>query len=345
MTKKFDVVIGNPPYQDDLIGENETKAPPVYHKFMDAAFEISERTVLVTPARFLSNAGQTSKSWNQKVLADEHLKVAIFEPSSSTIFPGTDIDGGIVVTYRDATRTIGPIGNLAYMPEVESIVNAVKARGETSVATIITEHPCKWSSLVFSEHPILGERIPASSGTRLKTNTFARMSEVCLKSAPEDGCTYVQILGLADRKREFRWVRRDYLKTPPVVDKYKVIVSSADGAAVKSGRVVGAPLVAAPGVGFTQTFMAIGQFDTGEEAEACARYVRTKFARAMLGVLKTTQHNSAIKWSCVPLQDFTGNADIDWSMSIEEIDQQLYAKYGLNLDEIGFIEARVKPME
>jgi hypothetical protein len=344
MNKKFDVVIGNPPYQDDLIGENESKAPPVYHKFMDAAFEISERTVLVTPARFLSNAGQTSKSWNQKVLADEHLKVAIFEPSSSTIFPGTDIDGGIVVTYRDATRTIGPIGNLAYMPEVESIVNAVKARGETSVATIITEHPCKWNSLVFSEHPILRERIPASSGTRLKTNTFARMGEVCLKSAPEDGSAFVQILGLAHRKREFRWVRRDYLKTPPVVDKHKVIVSKADGAAVKSGRVVGAPSVAAPGVGFTQTFIAIGQFDTGEEAESCAKYVRTKFARAMLGVLKTTQDNSAIKWSCVPLQDFTGNADIDWSMSIEEIDQQLYAKYGLNLDEIGFIEARVKPM-
>jgi hypothetical protein len=345
MTKKFDVVIGNPPYQDDLIGDNETKSPPIYHKFMDASFEVSERTVLITPARFLSNAGQTPKSWNKKVLADEHLTVAIFEPSSSTLFPGTDIDGGIVVTYRDATQAIGPIGNLAYMPEVESIISKVRAEGEASVATMITEHPCKWSPLVFSDHPTLSERIPASSGTRLKTNTFARMAEVCHESAPNDGHDYVQILGLAGRKREFRWVRRDYLIAPPVVDKHKVIVSSADGAAVKAGRVVGTPSLAEPGVGFTQTFMAIGLFDTPEEAAACATYVRTKFARAMLGVLKTTQHNSAIKWNYVPLQDFTNQSEIDWSKPVVEIDQELFAKYGLDSDEIAFIDGKVKPLE
>lgn len=345
MSKKFDVVIGNPPYQDDLIGDNQTKAPPIYHEFMDASFEISERTVLITPARFLSNAGQTPKSWNKKVLADEHLTVAIFEPSSATLFPGTDIDGGIVVTYRDATQAIGPIGNLAYMPEVESIISKVRAQGEASVSTIITEHPCKWSPLVFAEHPNLRDRIPVSSGTRLKTNTFARMAEVCLESAPAEGEDYVQILGLAGRKREFRWVRRDYLTTPPVVDKHKVIVSSADGAAVKSGRVVGAPSLAAPGVGFTQTFMAIGQFDTEDEAEACARYVRTKFARAMLGVLKTTQHNSAIKWNYVPLQDFTEDSEIDWAKSTDEIDEQLYGKYGLDAEEVAFIQARVKAID
>ena len=59
MSRKFDVVIGNPPYQDDLIGDNETKAPPIYDKFMDAAYEIAQQVVLITPARFLSNAGQT----------------------------------------------------------------------------------------------------------------------------------------------------------------------------------------------------------------------------------------------------------------------------------------------
>lgn len=346
MRKKFDVVIGNPPYQDDLIGDNGTKSPPIYHRFMDAAFEISERTVLVTPARFLSNAGQTPKSWNQKVLSDEHLSVALFESSSSAIFPGTDIDGGIVVTYRDATRVIGPIGNHSHVPgTVKSLVDAVTARLTTSLAATITEHPCTWSPRVFTDHPELRDRIPASSGLRLKTNTFERMGEVCLKAEPNDGISYVQILGLSNRKREVRWIRRDYLVTPEVVDEYKVIISSADGAAAKSGRVVGVPSVAAPGTGFTQTFMSIGRFGTEGEAEACAKYVKTKFARAMLAVLKTTQHNSAIKWKYVPLQDFTPESDIDWSKSIPRIDRQLYSKYGLDADEIAFIEAQVRPME
>lgn len=346
MSKKFDVVIGNPPYQDDLIGDNEAKSPPIYHLFMDAAFEVGERVVLVTPARFLSNAGQTPKSWNQKTLSDEHLSVAIFEPSSSTIFPGTAIDGGIVVTYRDATRVIGPIGSHSYLSDTaKSVVDAVGSRSNSSLASTITEHPCSWNEQVFVDHPELRERIPASSGLRMKTNTFERMGEVCLKSDPQDGHEHVRILGLANRKRAERWVRKEYVVAPEVVDKYKVIIAGADGAAVKSGRVVGMPTVATPGTGFTQTFMSIGKFESEAEAEACATYVKTKFARAMLGILKTTQHNSAIKWRHVPLQDFTPQSDVDWSKPLAQIDEQLYAKYGLDSEEIAFIEGTVKPMQ
>ena len=339
-------MIGNPPYQDDLIGDNEAKAPPIYHEFMDAAFEVAERVVLVTPARFLSNAGQTPKSWNEKTLADEHLTVAIFESTSATIFPGTAIDGGIVVTYRDANRVIGPIGSRSYLADAaKSLVEAVTSRMGSSLASTITEHPCSWSDRVFRDHPELRERIPTSSGLRMKTNTFARMAEVCANSAPDDGNEYVRILGLANRKRAERWVRKEYVVAPEVVSKYKVIIAGADGAAVKSGRVVGAPTVAGPGTGFTQTFMSIGKFDTEAEAEACAAYVRTKFARAMLAMLKTTQHNSAIKWKYVPLEDFTSDSEIDWSKPIPHIDKQLFAKYRLDTEEVAFIEANVKSMD
>jgi len=346
MSKKFDVVIGNPPYQDDLIGDNETKAPPIYHQFMDAAFEVADRAVLVTPARFLSNAGQTPKSWNQKTLADEHLTVAIFEPSSATIFPGTDIDGGIVVTYRDATRVVGPIGNHSHLSDAaKSLVDAVAKHAQASLAETITEHPCSWDAQVFIDHPELRERIPVSSGLRMKTNTFERMGEVCLTSAPDDGHDYVRILGLARRKREERWVRKDYVVAPPVVGKFKVFIAKADGAAVKAGRVVGTPSIAPPNTGFTQTFITIGKFDSETEATACATYVKTKFARAMLGILKTTQDNSAIKWKHVPLEDFSATSDIDWTKSISDIDKQLYAKYELGANEIAFIEAKIKPLE
>ena len=73
--------------------------------------------------------------------------------------------------------------------------------------------------------------------------------------------------------------------------------------------------------------------------------MKSKFARAMLGVLKVTQDNPASTWKYVPLQDFTASSDIDWSKPIAEVDQQLYAKYGLDSEEIAFIEAKVKPME
>ena len=72
---KFDFCIGNPPYQDNITGENETFAPPVYDRFMDAAFEIADKVELIHPARFLSNAGSTPKDWNRKMLGDEHFKV------------------------------------------------------------------------------------------------------------------------------------------------------------------------------------------------------------------------------------------------------------------------------
>ena len=81
MSKKFDVVIGNPPYQDEATGD-ATHSMPIYHRFMEAAYEVGRKAVLITPARFLFNAGYTPKAWNEKMLADEHLSVPVYVPSS-----------------------------------------------------------------------------------------------------------------------------------------------------------------------------------------------------------------------------------------------------------------------
>ena len=86
-------------------------------------------------------------------------------------------------------------------------------------------------------------------------------------------------------------------------------------------------------------------FDTENEAENSLKYIKTKFARTMLGILKITQDNPIDTWRFVPLQDFSPQSDIDWTRSIPEIDQQLYAKYGLSPEEIKFIESHVKEME
>ena len=96
--------------------------------------------------------------------------------------------------------------------------------------------------------------------------------------------------------------------------------------------------------GHNTTFLSIGKFDTEDEANACMKYLKTKFCRTMLGIRKVTQENSKQAWVFVPNQDFTSNSDIDWTKSIHEIDQALYAKYGIE-DYADYIEQNVKSME
>lgn len=106
--------------------------------------------------------------------------------------------------------------------------------------------------------------------------------------------------------------------------------------------VLGEAIVGKPGVGCTQTFITFGAFDTELEARNANKYIHTKFARALLGTLKVTQHNHKGTWINVPLQDFTADSDIDWSRPIWEVDEQLYRKYGLSDAEIKFIERHIE---
>ena len=134
------------------------------------------------------------------------------------------------------------------------------------------------------------------------------------------------------------------------MDKYKIFVPGANGSGalgeVLSTPLIGEPLIGEPLIGYTQTFISFGAFDNKEEAENLLKYIKTKFARVMLGTLKITQNNKTKEvWKNVPLQNFMSTSDIDWSQSIAEIDQQLYKKYGLSEEEIQFIESKVKEME
>lgn len=154
----------------------------------------------------------------------------------------------------------------------------------------------------------------------------------------------VQVLGLFNNKRCYKFIDRKYLETPhPNLEKYKVIVPANNGSGA-IGEVISTPLIGTPLIGYTQTFIGIGAFDNNDEAENALKYIKSKFARTMLGILKVTQNGKRDVWKYVPLQDFTENSDIDWSKSISEIDRQLYKKYNLTQEEIDFIESHVKEM-
>jgi len=111
------------------------------------------------------------------------------------------------------------------------------------------------------------------------------------------------------------------------------------------GEILSKPLIGEVKIGFTQSFIAIGRFSSKKEAEHCLKYIKTRFVRTLLGILKVTQDNPPEKWRYVPLQDFTSKSDINWSGTVEEIDRQLYKKYKLTKAEIKFIETHVKAME
>ncbi|GAA2242212.1 hypothetical protein GCM10010401_13850 [Rarobacter faecitabidus] len=344
MNRKFDVVIGNPPYQEEAQGEG-TRDTPIYHRFMDAAYEVGTKAVLITPARFLFNAGFTPKAWNEKMLSDPHLSVAHYVANSDELFPGTDIKGGIAVTYRDAARAGEPVGTFTKYPELNDVLHKVLDTKSASISPHVSSgRAYAYTQTMHDEVPQATALMSSDAQYRISTNTFEQLSFLFHVEHPADAHHYVKVLGLIKNKRVARWIRSDYISGPASFSAYKVVLSKANGSG-QFGEALASPHVLGPAQAVTQSFITIGNFTDEVEAEACLNYVKTKFARALLGVLKITQDNPARTWKYVPLQDFANASDIDWSVSIPQIDQQLYAKYKLDDDEIAFIESHVKPME
>lgn len=343
---KFDFVIGNPPYQDETLGDNKGFAPPVYHKFLEEAYKIANTVEMIHPARFLFNAGSTPKQWNEQMLQDPHLKVLYFEQDSSKVFSNTDIKGGVVITHHDNAKDYGAIGTFTAYDELNTILKKIKSKNDFSEFStiVITRTAYRLTDKMHDEHPEALGQLSNGHAYDMSTNIFERLPQIFYDEKPLDGAEYIQILGRENNERVYKYVRRDYINTVSNLDKYKIFLPKANGVGAL-GEILSMPILSDPMIGATETFLSIGAFEQKAEAEAVLKYIKTKFARVLLGVLKTTQDITPEKWKCVPLQDFTHSSDIDWSTSIAEIDKQLYKKYNLSNEEIDFIETKVKEME
>lgn len=351
---KFDFCIGNPPYQES---QEATSDKPVYNHFIDAAYDIADKVELITPARFLFNAGKTPKTWNQKMLDDEHVKVAYYEQDSSKVFSNTDIKGGVAIIYRDADKCCGAIETFTQFSELNHILKKVKSKIVNSISDFVfSPESYKFTNDLYVDHPeilemksiVKGKEVPLISKGHekdLTSNIFDKLfGVVFFQEKPLDGAEYVQIAGRMNNSRVYLWIKKNYIANHDNLHMYKVFFPKASGSG-KFGESLSDAIVAKPEVGHTQTFISIGTFKTQEEAEFANKYLKSKFARALLGVLKVTQDNKKSVWKYVPLQDFTSSSDIDWSQSIANIDKQLYKKYNLSDEEINFIETNVKEME
>ena len=340
---KFDFVIGNPPYQDNTLGENESFAPPVYNLFMDQSYSVADKVELIHPARFLFNAGATPKSWNQKMLNDEHFKILLYEPKSSTIFPNTDIKAGIAISYRDNSKEFGSIGQFLIYNELKSIISKVDSNKNLG-SIVYSSEAYHFTEIMHEDFPNIEELLSKGHKYDFKSNVLEKLDGIVFFDSKIENYSCAKIIGVIKNTRCEKYIKDIYIKSPDNYNFYKVFLSRANGSGT-FGEALTPPFVVDKETGHTQTFMSIGKFNTQFEASACCKYIKTKFLRTLFGVKKVTQSIPISAWEMVPLQDFTENSDIDWTKSISEIDQQLYKKYNLTQDEINFIEEKVKEME
>lgn len=351
---KFDVVIGNPPYQENDNGQRDdgainASAKPLYHLFVQNAGKISQMQCFVIPARWISGAGKGLSGFTKQMVSDNRIKHFSYFTRSKDIFQNNEIKGGICYFVSD--NDYHDKANI----EVYS-----DGRRESS-KRFLDEHnigvfiPYKELSNILSkvekiqtlQNSNIQQIVSPLKPYGLRTDFFRNPEKYALppiqkfRKHKED----IKIFGLEEGKRSWRYIPRDYPIPTGVdtVDSYKVFFSYAYGSGTL-GETTATPILGLPKQICTETYLTIGSFNNKSEAENLIKYIKTKFFRVLVGILKTTQHATRT-FKLVPMQSFNNNSDIDWSRSISEIDQQLYLKYGLSQDEIDFIENNVKEME
>lgn len=264
------------------------------------------------------------------MLNDPNLSVVMYEPESQKLFSGVDIKGGICITILDENNPEGGLGG-SFTPneEMKSVLRKIDVGGFNQLVGI--KGDTKLNIVLDSKYP---------TEKRIASNYFERFPDI-FSDKKEEGD--IEIYGLSKgNKRTIRYISSD-LVSDKNLNSWKILIPESNGSG-SYGETLSTPIIVGPNAGCTYTFLQIGPFESRNEAVNGISYLKTKFLRALLGTLKTTQHNSSEVWKNVPLQDFTKKSDIDWSKSISEIDQQLYKKYGLSEEEISFIESMIKPM-
>ena len=338
---KFDVVVGNPPFQETLEGTSDA---PVYNYFYDLSGIVGKKYCLISPARFLFNAGGTSKTWNEKMLNDPHIRVKYYNPKAVDVFRDTGFKGGVAVLYRDESKVLGPIGTFTKFPLLNKIlVKVTRSDNFESIIPMVTLQEKLDLKKLYTDYPEM-ESLIGSKGRekRLTTSIFSTIPSLFNDHNSDD--YNVKILGLIDNKRVYKFISSQYIIKQDNLNSWKVILPKSNGTGLFGERLSN-PIVGRPGLGHTQSFISFGKFKSNAEANNLLKYLKSKFCRALLGAIKITQDNNPAAWAKVPVQDFSNDSNIDWDKPVSEIDHQLYMLYRLNQAEIDFIESKVKPMD
>ena len=328
---KFKAVVGNPPYQI-MDGGAGVSATPLYNLFVDLAKHLKPNYIsMIMPAKWYTD-GKGLNAFRAEMLNDRHISKLVDFTNSRDCFEGVDVAGGICYFLRENDYN-GDCEFVSVHNGQEKVSMRNLSEGDTFIRHL--------------EAVAIVEKIQA------RTNYF--YSERVRTQKPFGLRTYVLPLEKGDITLRYNKGEGPYDSSlisvgKEMISEWKVIISYSTaehaGQTDKEGRkkILSSLGLLAPNVICTETYLVIDSFKTKDEAEHLYAYLRTRFARFLIGIIASTQHLSKEKFAYVPLQDFTATSDIDWSQSVENIDKQLYRKYGLADDEIAFIESMIKPM-
>ena len=319
---KFDVIIGNPPYQLSD-GGNGASASPLYHRFVRQAQKLKPRYLtMIIPSRWFGG-GKGLDDFRREMLNDNHIRVLVDYENASDCFPGVDIAGGVCYFLWDRDNPglcdVVNIRNNETMHSVRAL-NEFDTFIRHDRAASIVRKVC-----AFGE-PMMSNMVSSSKPFGLRT--FVRPQEsgdILLRWQNGEG----------PYRRDEITVGRE------LIDKGKVITSYVGcdhaGNPGKDGkrRVFSKIDILPPGTICTETYLVVGSFDTEQEAKKLVAYMKTLFFRFLVAQCMYSHHITKEAYRLVPIQDFSQS----WT------DEKLYAKYGITDEEIKFIESMVRPME
>lgn len=329
---KFDVIIGNPPYQLSD-GGNGASAKPIYQNFVSQAKKLKPRfLVMIIPARWYSG-GKGLDEFRESMLNDKHIRVLQDYFDSTLCFPGVDISGGVCYFLWDRDnpgkcKVISTRKDKETVEERFLLIDKEKTFIRFNESVEIVEKIQNLHEKSFST--IVSSRKPFGLTTSVRLNKYGNEDSVYVYAYPKNG--YIEKVNIYSNIE--------------AVSQYKVFIAKAYSERGDFPYLVfGKPFLGEPNSCCSETYLLIGATDNKSEAENIISYIKTKFFRFFVLLKKNTQNAARTVYEFVPMQDFTENSDISWHQSINDIDKQLYKKYGLSNEEIQFIESMIRPME
>lgn len=332
---KFDVIIGNPPYQLSDGGGIGSSAMPIYHKFVETAIKLNPRFLtMIIPSRWFSG-GRGLDDFRDKMLHDDRIRVLHDFIDASDCFPGVEIKGGVCYfLWKNNER-----GLCHVMTHVASniVTESVRPLLEPNMKTFLRYHEqisilhkvhllCEktFDEIITSNDPFGFDIRFEGSYKRVKPNyTTEKFNEA------------VKFYYNGWRREGIGYIGRSEIrKNQNLIDAYKIFIPKAWGVGDSRTDILNAFYVE-PNSVCTETYLSVGPFVSENEAKNALTYMQGRFFHFMVSMLKITQNSMKNVYSLVPLQDFSK----PWT------DEELYAKYGLTQDEINFIESMIRPME
>jgi site-specific DNA-methyltransferase (adenine-specific) len=319
---KFDVIIGNPPYQlsDEGFGRS---ASPIYHRFVEQAKKLNPRFLtMIIPSRWFAG-GKGLDSFRDEMLNDKRFKKLVDFADATEVFPGVDIAGGVCYFLWEKDYK----GNCEVI-NIHKGIEQTSCRPLNEFSTFI-----RYGNSVPIIKKIVSKKEKSMSLQVSSRKPFGLQTNV--RPMKQGELTLVWNGGVGPFEREEITVGQE------MIDSWKTITSKVSydhgGQPDKEGkrRVLSKVEILPPKHICTETYLVAGSFSTEQEAKNLANYLRTKFVRFLVSQLSFSQDITKDRFLFVPVQDFNES----WT------DEKLYKKYGITPEEIAFIESLIRPME